>query len=470
MFARYAKLKKDWLLRGWRDVPWALVNWRSGEFRELGKNGFYVAKSCDGNTNFSSMAFFPEHLELLNKFIEDNVAEECAFGDKLEIGQEYRCAENILVRGVCFSITSRCNLNCRHCYMEAPSKRFHDFSTGEIEMLIDQFNRANVPEVALTGGEPFLRSDLPEIIRMLTVRKIGIAEIFSNGVLINDNILDVFVKHGHHPYFKISFDGCGTHDSMRGVKGCEEKVVAAIQRLVRRGFHVTIITSIDRINQSSLKKTYELLRDIGVNGWWLAPPVEIGNWKGSTTTLCMDETVNVCTRLLECWLLDNRPFHLKLWRFGLFEGNCQDGGEAGLAMCTGHFTPESWNCAGTHSRPYILPDGTLLPCSGYTDTEIMGKMPNLLDTEFSIAWGDAALRSITDMKKKQVIEFNNECKDCEHFSECGAGCRVLALTREGSLYSRDPEACALFKGGYIQRFREIAKRTSELVKIDMARR
>ena len=454
MSERFATLNREWLLRGWSDVPRALVNWMNGDFRELNNDGFYVAQSCDGQTDFNSMAFLPGHITILNKLIAAGIAEECHGGARLESGQEYRKAENPVIRGLLWSITGRCNLNCRHCFMEAPSGSFGDFTQEQIWQLISQFEQANVPEVALTGGEPFMRPDLAEIIDTLTRKKIGLAEIFSNGILITDAILGTIKQYGHRPYFKISFDGCDTHDYMRGVRGSEAKVIEGVKRVKASGLPVTIITSVDVITVQNLLKTYDLLKELAVDGWWLAPPVEIGHWRQTDSAVSLEDMVQICTRLMKRWLADDRPFALKLWRFGFYPGR-GNGTEAETSCVTKPFTPESWNCAGTHNRPYLLPDGTLLPCGGYTGTNLLDKMPNLWREPLTRAWSNPALRSICDLKKRDVMARNESCIQCGFFGECGAGCRVVALTDTGDLLAKEPVSCALFKGGYIRRFREM---------------
>lgn len=455
MNGRFARLKPEWLLRGWADVPWALVNWRNGDFRKLSRDGFYVAQSCDGETDFDSMAFLPRHREILKKYIDAGIAEVCTGGDQWETAQGYRQAPNPVIRGLLWSITGRCNLKCRHCFMEAPSGRFGDFTLAQIKEIICQLEEANVPEVALTGGEPFMRRDLPEIIEILTRKKIGLAEIFSNGMLVTDEILATFLQHGQRPFFKISFDGCHTHDYMRGVPGSEVKTVEGIKRLKAWGFPVTIITSVDQITRTNLVETFALLKDLAVDGWWVAPPVEVGHWRETNSKVSLEDTVETCTLLMQRWLAGGRPFELKLWRLGLFPQ--QEKGEgSGNRNLPDAITPESWNCMGTHSRPYLLPDGTLLPCGGYTGTDLLKKMPNVLGGSLSKAWSDLELRSVCDLRKKDVQAQNKGCARCGFWGECGAGCRVIAFIETGDLLAKDPIACQLFHGGYIQRFREIA--------------
>lgn len=457
MSFRFAKLNKEWLLRGWTDVPWAVVNWKNGGFYQLGKEGFYVARSCNGRTNFESAAFLPRHIAVLEKLIKKGIAEECRPGDPPERIQEYRKADNPIVLGIGWSITGLCNLNCRHCFMDAPSKRVGEFSWKEVMRLIEQFERANVTEVALTGGEPFMRNDLPEIIDILSDKRIRVAEVFSNGLLITDHYLNTFKRLGHGTAFKISFDGCGTHDYMRGTRGIEAKVIESIKRVCAAGFPVVVISSIDQVTRESLYKTYDLMKTLAISGWWLAPPVEIGNWRGSTTGISSEEMVETCGLILNRWLDDGRPINLKLWRFGHFRNpRSTEGNNKGCDPLP-QYSPEDWNCSGTHFRPYLLPEGTLLPCSGYTDTSIMGAMPNLLKQDLTEVWTNSILRRLADIKKRDIQARNELCADCDLFKYCGAGCRVLALSLTSDLMNKDPTACVLFKEGHILRFREIAE-------------
>jgi len=212
MSGRYAKLKEDWMLRGWTDMPWAVVNWTNGDQRKLKKNAAYTAQACDGKTDFSSIACLPIYNALLGKMLEEGIAEECEPGDSIDPCQQYRKAENPRLVGLHWSVTGLCNLNCRHCYMEAPSGRYSELSFDESMRVIEQFERANVQEVSLTGGEPFLRKDLLEIIEVLAKKKIWLSRIYTNGLLVTEDALEGIKRVGFLPTFQISFDGVGAHD------------------------------------------------------------------------------------------------------------------------------------------------------------------------------------------------------------------------------------------------------------------
>jgi GTP 3',8-cyclase len=88
------------------------------------------------------------------------------------------------------SVTDRCNLRCSYCMPEAEYvwlPRHDILHFEEMSRLVDVFIRAGVDRVRLTGGEPLLRRDIPELLSMLA-RKPGIRDLSltTNGVLLED--------------------------------------------------------------------------------------------------------------------------------------------------------------------------------------------------------------------------------------------------------------------------------------------
>jgi cyclic pyranopterin phosphate synthase len=92
------------------------------------------------------------------------------------------------LRNLRLSVTDRCNLRCSYCmpepdYVWLPREDILQFE--EIERLVDIFTDLGVDKVRLTGGEPLLRRDLPELVRRLSARPaIRDLAMTSNGVLL----------------------------------------------------------------------------------------------------------------------------------------------------------------------------------------------------------------------------------------------------------------------------------------------
>ncbi|NYT06061.1 MAG: GTP 3',8-cyclase MoaA [Methanomicrobiales archaeon] len=62
------------------------------------------------------------------------------------------------------SLTSRCNLRCIYCHAEGEVAPEREMTTEEIAEILQAGGRFGMRSVKFTGGEPMLRSDLPEII------------------------------------------------------------------------------------------------------------------------------------------------------------------------------------------------------------------------------------------------------------------------------------------------------------------
>jgi cyclic pyranopterin phosphate synthase len=93
------------------------------------------------------------------------------------------------------SVTDRCNLRCQYCmpeedYLWLPREDILAFE--EVERLVDLFLDVGVDRVRLTGGEPLLRRDLPELVARLASRpRIRDLAMTTNGVLLEQAAPDL---------------------------------------------------------------------------------------------------------------------------------------------------------------------------------------------------------------------------------------------------------------------------------------
>jgi len=95
-------------------------------------------------------------------------------------------------------LTARCNLNCRHCYINLPAgdeaARAKELSLEEIGSIADQAIELGALWCLLTGGEPLLRPDFAEIYMMLK-RKGLLVSLFTNATLIRPEHVALLKKY-----------------------------------------------------------------------------------------------------------------------------------------------------------------------------------------------------------------------------------------------------------------------------------
>ena len=94
------------------------------------------------------------------------------------------------LRNLRISVTDRCNLRCQYCmpeeeYVWLPREEILHFE--EVSRLVDVFITLGVDKVRLTGGEPLLRRDVAQLIRLLAAKPaLRDLALTTNGVLLAD--------------------------------------------------------------------------------------------------------------------------------------------------------------------------------------------------------------------------------------------------------------------------------------------
>jgi Fe-coproporphyrin III synthase len=132
-------------------------------------------------------------------------------------------------------VTSRCNAFCKTCFYHEELNQPGDLTFAQIEKV--SLTMPPITDLWLSGGEPTLRRDLPEIIDLF-IRNNGVNRvIIPTNALIKSRVYEIVDQAlSQHPnidlYLNIALDGYGeTHDRIRGVPGNWEKALDCIRSL-----------------------------------------------------------------------------------------------------------------------------------------------------------------------------------------------------------------------------------------------
>lgn len=148
----YARLNERYVLRGFRDLPYVLIDREKGRREVLDQETFRLLELCNGKIDMK-MVFLSVHQRELFSELVKNGRVVCTKEPSPALPvQEYRKADNYYLRRIHWSVTGKCNLKCRHCYMSAPDYKYEDLPTETCFAIIDQMERANVAEVSITGA------------------------------------------------------------------------------------------------------------------------------------------------------------------------------------------------------------------------------------------------------------------------------------------------------------------------------
>ena len=170
---------------------------------------------------------------------------------------------------VFFHILTRCNLRCRHCYINPEQHGQHTLPLSTIQTWLEAFSEnSHTKNLIFLGGEPTLHPELPAAIRFARKMDFGSITVDTNGYLFHD-ILEK-VNPGEVDAFSFSLDGATrtTNDRIRG-KGSFDICAAGIREAVSKGFNTSLIYTVSSANINELEEMVPLLKNLGAGRFFI---------------------------------------------------------------------------------------------------------------------------------------------------------------------------------------------------------
>jgi len=166
-------------------------------------------------------------------------------------------------------LTSRCNLRCVHCYLgaqeEQRKKRRLEMSTERVKAVIDDVVANGCLYLAITGGDPMVRRDFPEIYRHAREQGL-IVTVLCDGVLVSEKIVALFREY---PPFNVDISLYGataeTYEAVTRTQGSYARCLRGIRRLLAAGIPVSLKTVLMSINQHELDDMRRMAEELGVS-------------------------------------------------------------------------------------------------------------------------------------------------------------------------------------------------------------
>lgn len=189
---------------------------------------------------------------------------------------------------VSYGITSKCNLNCKHCYAEAREEASTDeLSTEEAEKLIDDIAHW-ARFLVLDGGEPLCRPDFLEIASYASSKGL-ITGIGSNGMLIDGAMAEKINGAGVQSV-AISIDSVRgeVHDAFRGKRGAFYQAMKGAVACREAGLPFQFGMVIRKETLAEVPDMLELAIESGANAAEFFDLVEAGRAK----TECRGESLS----------------------------------------------------------------------------------------------------------------------------------------------------------------------------------
>ncbi|MHB1011090.1 MAG: TIGR04053 family radical SAM/SPASM domain-containing protein [Propionibacteriaceae bacterium] len=172
---------------------------------------------------------------------------------------------------VIWEVTRACQLVCTHCRADAIRTRSPlELSTREGRALLDDLASFGAPRplVVLTGGDPFERPDLPELVAHGTSLGLSMALSPSVTARLTRPVL-VELHDAGAKAISLSLDGATahTHDTFRGIDGVFDATLDAARTVRDIGYRLQINTTVTRGNVHELPQILQSVITLGASLW-----------------------------------------------------------------------------------------------------------------------------------------------------------------------------------------------------------
>ncbi len=255
--------------------------------------------------------------------------------------------------------------------------------------------------IVITGGEPTLRKDLPEIGR--EIRKLGYRwGIVSNGLQYTSEKHSAFMAAGMSA-LTISLDGLEeNHNWLRNSPHSFQRTMNAIDLIAQESrLNSDIVSCIHKKNIGELPDLMKLLVDKGVKAWRLFTIAPIGRASGNDELLLNHEEM---TSMME-FIKENRKLGIIDMKFscegyvGPYENEVRDG---------------FFFCRAGINIGSILADGSISACPNIHHSFIQG---NIYESDFMETWNNK-FEPMRDRSWNKV----GDCANCDSYKYCqGSG-------------------------------------------------
>lgn len=344
---------------------------------------------------------------------------------------------------VVWNVTNRCNLQCRHCYIDAQDRQYSgELSTAEAMAFIDDLATLPVPVLLLSGGEPLLREDIYALAAHAAAQ--GIRPVLStNGTLITPEVATRLREAGLQ-YVGVSLDGDETvHDYFRGRQGAFAAALAGLEKAREAGLKTGIRFTVNRHNLATLPAVLELAAARGIPRFCLYHLVYAGRGRDmAAQDITLEEKRAVMDLLIqkaqefkargvdiEILTTDNHADGIHLLHYIEQTAPARAAEVKRLLAMHG-------GCSAGQKMANVDPLGNVHACQ-FWGHKILG---NVRQEKFSRIWlhtSDAWLAALRD----KAAHLTGRCGSCRYQAYCG-GCRIRAEAVHGDIWAEDP-ACYL---------------------------
>lgn len=454
----FYRLKGNIALRRWKYVDRAVYKKGVDYAFGISEEDFKLLLLCDGLHDL-------EPSPRLAHLVGACYIEECKEGEepsKWSLLHEY---DNYYFPRMNLMITGKCNLNCLHCFNAKDNAPLNtELSYEQIIDILDQAHDIGVHAFTITGGEPLVHHNFLDIVRAIYDRNMMIFELNTNGLLLNQKILDEFKRLGCFPLIKISFDGVGYHNIIRQHPKAEDLTIKSIKLCIANGFRVKAQVQVNRKNIDVMMETAKLLNDLGVDEMRIIRTTEAPRWEKNSpdSSLGFEEYYQRMLDFSKEYIDSNMKMVIDIWQFVRLNPSKQIYSLIPIACTKDEFNIRIPMCKGNRGMIAVSSSGEVVPCLQMSGWFLEKKISlgNVLKTPLKELVKDSDYLNLAMAPLlKQILE-NDKCGNCKYYKACTGGCPALGLlySKDNNYYHEDILKCIFFENGWYEKVTNALKK------------
>ena len=317
-------------------------------------------------------------------------------------------------------VTSRCNLNCVHCFSKREEETIRELSVKELKSIFDQFERLGVFEVRINGGEPFLHPEICEILRELGERRFR-KVILTNGTLLDEEKVNLLKVSEVVPTVSLDDSDAEEHDLFRGAKSSFNRTVEALRLLKKHRVQYGINCCLNRRNLNRYSEVINLAIKCGAYRIAFLDLKLSGRMKGNAAWLpSYDEYQKAMYGLMIAKIRYRRKIDVALDVFL----HCHNLEESIQEAKRGYVS-----CQAGRSRLSIDSEGSIYPCNMVL-SDPKWSMGNIRNERISDSWLSEKWLFFRGGVKISDLE---KCRDCKNLMKCeDFYCRLTPYITNGN--------------------------------------
>jgi len=307
-----------------------------------------------------------------------------------------------------WEVTTRCNLACRHCYHPAHEAAAGELGTERSIELLEELAEQGFLMLLVTGGEPFTRPDIWEILE--AARRLEFAfRVLTNGTLLDRDSCDRLAELSPLSVDLSLYGQRRSHESVTGLSGSFQTTCRTGRLLTQKGIKVTVKMPLMRHNLGE----YRAVREVA------------NSWGADVVT---DASI-FCRLDGDRAPLESQASPEQLIEF-LFR-RAQEAGPYRPGSNVAGVSPERPMCSAGRSSIYVASDGRVFPCAVWRH-----ELGNLSQQSLADVLAGPELAKIRGLTVGDLTE----CPSCRLARWC-VRCPGLAHLESGSELGKSPSSC-----------------------------